>query len=197
MSNKNSLFEEFADFQIVLTTHDEHWFGILQSMAQARGDAGKWIFKRIARWTLHGGPESAAFESTGSFIEANLTEEAYRELGGPLRLVLEDFLKRVAAKLGLKVNYKFDGKYTSGDFTISGIQNEIRRELIAKTPGEEEAIKRDLGRVFGQGDLINFLSHDNPGRLEVTLAQTTDFVEGLKALTKRCQDNQIIRGVGP
>jgi hypothetical protein len=189
------LFEEFADFQIVLTTHDEHWFGILQSMAQARGDLGKWIFKRIARWTLHGGPESAAFESTWSFIEANLTEEAYRELGGPLRLVLEDFLKRVAAKISLKVNYKFDGKYTSGDFTISGIQHEIRRELIAKSPGEEEIIKREIGRVFGQGDLINFLSHDNPGRLEVTLEQTIDFVSGLKAVTKRCQDNQLMKGV--
>lgn len=190
------LFEEFADFQIVLTTHDEHWFGILQSMAGARGDLGKWIFKRIARWTLHGGPESAAFESTWSFIEANLTEEAYRELGGPLRLVLEDFLKRVAAKISLKVNYKFDGKYTSGDFTISGIQNEIRNELIAKSPSEEEDIKREIGRVFGQGDLINFLSHDNPGRLEVTLEQTIDFVSGLKALTKRCQDNKLMKGVG-
>jgi len=190
------VFEEFADFQILLTTHDEHWFGILQTMAQARGDLDKWIFKRIARWTLHGGPESASFESTWSFIDSNLTEDAYRELGGPLRLVLEDFLKRVAAKISLKVNYKFDGKYTSGDFTVSGIQNEIRKELIAKCPGEEEVIKRDVGRVFGQGDLINFLSHDNPGRLEVTLEQTIDFVSGLRALTRRCQDNQLIKGVG-
>ncbi len=189
------LFEEFADFQIVLTTHDEHWFGILQSLARARGDLGKWVFKRIARWTLHGGPESAAFECTWSFIDSNLTEDAYRELGGPLRLLLEDFLKRVAAKISLKVNYKFDGKYTSGDFTFSGIQNEIRKQLIAKSPGEEEVIKREIGRVFGQGDLINFLSHDNPGRLEVTLAQTIDFVAGIKALTKRCQDNQIIQWI--
>jgi hypothetical protein len=44
--------------------------------------------------------------------------------------------------------------------------------------------------------LINFLSHDNPGRLEVTLPQAKDFVTGIKALTKRCQENQMIKGVG-
>ncbi len=165
-------------------------------MAQARGDQGNWTFERIARWTVDDGPESAAFESTWAYIDANLTEQSYRELGGPLRLVLEDFLKRVAARTGLEVRYSFDGKYTSGDFVFAGIQNEIRKQLIDKTPADDPDIKRDIGRVFGTGDLINFLSHDNPGRLEVTLAQTVDFVLGLKALKKRCLDNQLMKGVG-
>jgi len=190
------LFEQFSDYQIVLTTHDEYWFGILQSMAQARGDQSKWIFKRIAGWTVDGGPESATFENTWSYIEANLNEDAYRELGGPLRLVLEDFLKRVAAKIGLEVRYNFDGRYTSGDFVMAGIHNEIRDQLISKTPSDEADIRREVGRIFGTGDLINFLSHDNPGRLEVTLVQTVDFVSALKSITKRCQDNQMIKGVG-
>jgi hypothetical protein len=30
----------------------------------------------------------------------------------------------------------------------------------------------------------------------VALPQAKDFVSGLKALTKRCQDNQLIKGVG-
>lgn len=190
------LFEQFSDYQIVLTTHDEYWFGILQSMAQARGVQSKWIFKRIAGWTVDGGPESAAFENTWAYIDANLNEDAYRELGGPLRLVLEDFLKRVAAKIGLEVRYNFDGRYTSGDFMMAGIHNQIRDQLISKVPGDESDIRREVGRIFGTGDLINFLSHDNPGRLEVTLLQTVDFVSALKSITKRCQDNQMIRGVG-
>jgi hypothetical protein len=189
-------FEEFEDFQLIITTHDEHWFGILQSMAQARGDQGKWFFKKIARWTVELGPESAIFESTWAYIEANLKEEGYRELGGSLRVVLEDFLKRVAEKLELKVKYKADGKYTSGDFWSCGIHDKIRDALVAKCPEEEANIKQEVGRVFGTGDLINFLSHDNPGRLEVTLPQAVDFVSGLKALTRRCQDNQLIKGVG-
>jgi hypothetical protein len=190
------LFEEFADYQIILTTHDEHWFGILQSMAQARGDQGNWGFNRIANWTLDRGPESAAFENTWSYIDENLNEDSYRELGGSLRLVLEDFLKRVAEKIDLKVKYKLDGRYTSGDFTHAGIQDVIRKQLIEQSPSEESDIKRDVGRVFGNGDLINFLSHDNPGRLEVTLSQTIDFVCGLKSLMDRCQRQKLMKGLG-
>jgi ubiquinone/menaquinone biosynthesis C-methylase UbiE len=118
-------------------------------------------------------------------------------LGGPLRVVLEGFLKRVAEKMEFKVKYKFDGKYTSGDFSVrAGIQNEIRKSLIAKSPAEEADITQDVGRVFGTGDLINFLSHDNPRRLEVTLPDAKDFVAGIKALTKRCQDNHLIKRIG-
>jgi hypothetical protein len=46
------LFEEFKDYQLVLTTHDEHWFRILQSSAQARGEQEHWRFSRFVRWTL-------------------------------------------------------------------------------------------------------------------------------------------------
>lgn len=189
------LFQEFADFQIVLTTHDEYWFNNLEAMAKARGEQGNWVFNKISRWTIDGGPESAAFESTWSYIDANLNEVTYRELGGPLRLVLEDFLKRVATKIELKVRYNFEGRYTAGEFVVAGVQAEILKQLLVKTPSEEAGIKTDLGRVFG-GDLINFLSHDNPGRLEVTFAQTKDFVDGLKSLTKRCEENKLIKGVG-
>ena len=111
-------------------------------------------------------------------------------------MILEDFLKRVADELEVKVRYKFDAKYMPGDFAAAGIQDAIRRKLVAKCPAEEANIKQDVGRVFGTGDLINFLSHDNPGRLEVTLPQARDFVNALKALTKRCEDNQMIKRIG-
>jgi hypothetical protein len=189
------LFEQFGDYQLLLTTHDEHWSQILQSSAQARGDQGKWRFSRIARWTVESGPESAAFEGTWDYIGANLTEESYRELGGPLRVVLEDFLKRVAAKIELEVRFNLDAKYTSGDFVHAGIHNEIRNRLLTATPAEEAGIKQDVTRVFGMGDLINFLSHDNPQRLEVTFEQASDFVSGLKSLTARCQAGKLIKGV--
>jgi hypothetical protein len=189
------LFEEFSDYQIVLTTHDEYWFTILQSMAQARGDKA-WVFKKISRWTLDGGPESAAYESTWEYIDANVTEDSYRELGGPLRLVLEDFLKRVAAKLDIEVKYNLEGRYTSGDFYVAGIHNEIREQLIRMNPSDEADITRDVGRVFGTGDLINFLSHDNPNRLQVTFTQTRDFVLGLKSLVDRCRENKLMKGLG-
>lgn len=190
------LLEEFSDFQIILTTHDDHWFGVFQSKVQARAEQSKWTFKRIVRWTVEHGPESAAYEGTWDWIESHLEENSYRELGGPLRLVLEDFLKRVGDKIELRVRYHIDGRYTSGDFTTAGIQKEILSKLVESDPSAEAEAKQDLQRVFGTGDLINALSHDNPARLEVTLSEAKDFVSSLRSLTQRCQQAKIIKGIG-
>jgi hypothetical protein len=188
------LFQEFADYQIVLTTHDEYWYDLLSTSARAWGIQGKWAFVKIEGWSIDSGPSLSEVDSSWEFVEAHLTEADYRELGGPFRLILEDFLKRTAAKLELKVKFKLDGKHTAADFVNSGIQDEIRDRLIKLTPTEETSIRTDVGRVFGQGDLVNFLSHDNPGRLEATFDQAKDFARGVRDLTKRCETHKIIKG---
>ena len=188
------LFQEFGDYQIVLTTHDEHWHDLLNSSARARGVQGKWSFMKVENWTVDSGPTLSEIDSSWEFVDAHLTEAEYRELGGPFRLILEDFLKRTAAKIEVKVKYKIDGKYTAGDFLHAGIQDTIRKALIEFAPADEAAICTDIARVFGQGDLVNFLSHDNLGRLEVTFDQAKDFVHGVRDLTKRCEDHKLIKG---
>lgn len=188
------LFQKFADYQIVLTTHDEHWHALLSSSARARGIQGKWAFVKVEGWCVDSGPSLSEVDSSWEFVDAHLTEADYRELGGPFRLILEDFLKRTASKLELKVKFKFDGKYTSGDFVNAGIQDVIRDTLIKMDSTEDSAIRTDVAHVFGQGDLVNFLSHDNPGRLEVTFDQAKDFVRGVRDLTKRCEIHKIIKG---
>jgi len=187
------LFQEFADYQIVLTTHDEHWHDLLNSSAVAWGIKGKWSFVKVESWTVDSGPAFSEVDGSWEFIDAHLTEAEYRELGGPFRLILEDFIKRSAAKLEVKVRFRIDGKYTAGDFVTAGIQNTIRNTLVKLAAAEETAICTDVGRVFGQGDLVNFLSHDNPGRLEVTFDQAKDFVQGLRDLTKRCEEHKLIK----
>jgi recombinational DNA repair ATPase RecF len=188
------LFQDFDDFQIILTTHDEHWYELLESSASAWGRQEKWKFVKVKGWSVDSGPTLSEIDGSWKFIDAHLTEEDYRELGGSFRLILEDFLKRVATKLEVKVRYKIDGKYTSGDFVFAGIHDVIRDKLIVVEPESEKAICTDVGRVFGQGDLINFLSHDNPGRLEVTFGQARDFVKGVRELTKRCEVHKLIKG---
>lgn len=188
------LFQEFADYQIVLTTHDEHWHDLLNTSARAWGIQGKWAFIKVEAWSVDSGPSLSEVDSSWDFVDAHLTETDYRELGGSFRLILEDFLKRTAAKLEFKVKFKLDGKYTVGDFVNCGIQDSIRDTLIKLTPTEETSIRTDLGRVFGQGDLVNCLSHDNPGRLEITFDQAKDFVRGVRDLTKKCEIHKIIKG---
>lgn len=188
------LFQKFGDYQIVLTTHDEHWHDLLNTAARAWGIQGKWAFVKVEGWSIDSGPSLSEVDGSWEFVDAHLTEADYRELGGPFRLILEDFLKRTAAKLEVKVKFKIDGKYTAGDFVSVGIQDEIRNTLIKMVPTDDAVIRTDVGRVFGQGDLVNFLSHDNPGRLEVTFDQAKDFVRGVRDLTKRCETHKIIKG---
>lgn len=187
------IFQEFSAYQVVLTTHDEHWHELLHSSARAWGVQEKWTFLKIEGWTVDDGPVVSIVDSSWSFVDAHLTELEYRELGGPFRRIFEDFCKRTAAKLELKVRFNIAGRYTGGDFVAAGIQDTIRDALVKSTPLEEVSIRTDVARVFGQGDLINSLSHDNPDRLEVTLDQAKDFVRGLRDLTKRCQDHKLIK----
>lgn len=188
------LYSEFQDYQIILTTHDEHWHELLVSTAIARGVQGNWRYTKLEGWSVEAGPVLSVVESSWEFIDGHLTEDKYRNLGGPFRRVTEDFLKRTAAKLELKVKFKPDGDYTGGDFVNAGIQNVIRDKLVMLDQANEAGILTDIGRVFGQGNFINDLSHDNPGRLEITFDQARDFVAGLKSLTKRCEDHNLIKG---
>jgi energy-coupling factor transporter ATP-binding protein EcfA2 len=188
------LFTEFRDFQIILTTHDEHWNELLQSSAQAMGLQKQWRYIQINGWAVDTGSVLSVSDSSWEFITANLTEANFRNLGGPFRVVLEDFLTRVAAKIELKVQFKLDGKYTAGDFVNAGIADALRKPLVKADPANEAAIGVDLARVLGQGNLINFLSHKNPGRLEVTFDQARDFITGLRSLLARCEAHKLIKG---
>ncbi len=188
------LFSEFKDFQIILTTHDDHWNELLQSSARAMGLQNQWQYVQINGWTVDSGPVLSVTDNSWEFITENLTEDKYRNLGGPFRVVFEDFLARTAAKIELKVRFKSDGKYTSGDFVLAGIADELRKLLVKADPSSEADFEIEMARVLGQGDLINFLSHNNPGRLEVTFDQARDFVSGLRNLLIRCEQHKLIKG---
>ena len=188
------LYSEFQDFQIVLTTHDEHWHDLLASTAQARGVQSDWRYIKLQDWTLETGPILSVVETTWDFINSHLTEADYRNLGSPFRFVIEGFLKRTAAKLELKVKFKSNGNYTSGDFVFAGIQNKVRDELVKLDKTNKADILNDISKVFGQANFINDLSHDNRGNLDITFDQAKDFAEGLKSLIKRCEDHNLIKG---
>ena len=119
------------------------------------------------------------------------TSSAPKDLRAEL---FEDFLTRTAARFKLKVKFKFDSRHSAGDFLSCGIQGVIRDRLIKLAPTEEAAIRTNVSRVFGQGGLVNFLSHDNPGRFEVTFDQAKDFVRGVRDLTTRSEEHKLIKG---
>lgn len=188
------LLSDFQQFQIILTTHDEHWHDLLLKAARAQGLQGKWTSIKLEGWTVELGPVLSKVKGSWDYINEHLTEPEYRNLGGPFRDVIEDFLRRTAAKIELKVRFKNDGKYTVGDFTHAGIQDELRKKLIQSDENNEEDIRLSIARVFGQEDLINFLSHRGERRLEISFAEAKDFVSGLRRLTEYCEKHRLIQG---
>ena len=94
----------------------------------------------------------------------------------------------------LRIPYRRDCLHTIHDFIRGGVEKGIRKGLIESTPRQEEKIKQDLAKVF-DAQLMNALAHEGERRLEVSLSQTSDFVKGLRDLTKRCEAAGIIKGV--
>ena len=188
---RDLLLAEFQHFQLILTTHDETWFMQLQDGVRARGDAKDWRFLRLANWTVETGPETSEFEATWAFVHENLSDPEHRELGGSLRCLLEDFLKRVAEGLNLLVRYRRDGRYSTGDFIIAGVDKALRDALVKQDPSAEEDIKQAVVHVFGS-EVINAMSHEGDRRLEVPLSEVRDFVAGLESLAQKAREAKIL-----
>ncbi|MFN9800074.1 MAG: hypothetical protein ACK54P_08665, partial [Bacteroidota bacterium] len=140
------LMQEFGEYQIVLTTHDEYWFELLASISKALGVEGNWSFQKLEGWNIDTGPSIRLADDAWVAISERLDEGQYRSLGGPFRVVLEDFMKRVAAKLELRVRFKYDGKYTAGDFIAAGIQSELQRELKRAQSDKSTEIETEIIR---------------------------------------------------
>lgn len=193
---RDLLLSEFDQFQLIITTHDEFWVDQIREAVIARGEGNRWRFLRFVNWTLDGGPETAELDVTRDFIHDNLTDPKYRELGGALRLVTEDFLKRLAEGMKLKVTYRRDGRHTVGDFNTSGVVNDLRRALIKADPAEESQIKIELSHVFGT-QLINALSHEGDRRMDVPLPEVRDYVSALESIIERAATGRLLKGVSP
>jgi hypothetical protein len=189
------LLEEFTDYQLVVTTHDEVWFQQFNDSLVARGETHGWRLLRIANWRLETGPETAAFELTWAFIQEHLKEPDFRNLGGPLRCVFEDFLKRVAEKIKLEIVYRQDNLHTAADFTNKGLHGAITAALLKADVVCAASLQHTMSLVFGNSGLINALSHHGDRRLEVPLPEVVDFVAGLKTLSDLCAKAKIIKGV--
>jgi hypothetical protein len=187
------LLQEFSDYQLILTTHDEAWYQSLQAKVHAieRGDA--WRFQQITNWTRQDGP-GASLESAWQYVHGQLTPETFRYLGGPLRLLFEEFLKAVAERLEVPVHYRRSGRYTAGDFlTQTPLRAELRKALLRADPESAAAVEDEYLKVFGNSGLLNELSHDRGGPLSARFADVADFARRLQRLEERCRRCGILR----
>jgi len=187
------LLEEFSTYQLIVTTQDEQWARDFQDALVASGLQGDWVIRKFVRWSLASGPDTEKLEMTWKFIEENLTEPDFHQIGGALRCVFEDFLKRSSEALELRVRYSRGGRYTPGDFITAGLPKNLRKKLEASDDWSEEEVQQKMRRVFGT-HVTSALSHEGERRLTTCLSETADFVSALKELTKMTRQAGVLKG---
>jgi hypothetical protein len=151
----NLLFEKFADYQIILLTHENEWYQYVSQLAKRKS----WLINEI-KWD----------EATGThidnnptdlreFIETNLSKGNVNILGNPIRKYLEHTLKDICSNLEVKVNFRYN------DINEKRMADELLNELKSKINRSSNELKSQItiiDRITSSNILGNLLSHDNP-----------------------------------
>ncbi|WP_158730239.1 MULTISPECIES: AAA family ATPase [unclassified Flavobacterium] len=150
------LFEKFAEYQIILLTHEQEWFtNIVSPLAKKKG----WLTNEI-KWTETKGThiEEEPIE-TRTFIENSIANSNIENLGNPIRIYLEHFLKEICLNLDVKVSFRLNDKNEKR--MVDELIGEIKSRINGKS--SELKVKIPIIERVGNSALMgNLLSHDNP-----------------------------------
>ncbi len=148
------LFEKFADYQIILLTHESEWFQYISQLAKRK----QWIIKEIKWNEKDGAFVDATPLELKEVIETNLISGNIEILGNAIRKYLEHFLKEVCKSLEVRVVFKFNNE------NEKRMPDELLNELKSKIDKCSNGLKAQipiLERVSNSTILTNLLSHDN------------------------------------
>jgi hypothetical protein len=149
------LFEKFADYQIVLLTHEEQWFQYVRQIAKKNN----WLINEI-RWTEAKGTHlDESPNDLKELIEYSIANGNISLLGNPIRKYLEHILKSICLNLEVKLSFRFN------EVNEKRMPDEMLSELKSKINKSSTELKGKLpiiDRLANSSLLGNLLSHDNP-----------------------------------
>jgi hypothetical protein len=148
------LLERFADYQIILLTHEREWFSYVKELAKRKS------------WHIH---EIKWSESEGTHLEPDasdlrelivhqITNNQEAQLGNTIRRYLEQILKNICFLLEAKTSFRFNDQNEKR--MSDELLNELR-SLINKKSNGLKAQMAIIDRVANSNVLGNLLSHDN------------------------------------
>jgi hypothetical protein len=163
------LAEEFADWQVILTTHDRVFATLARKILRG------WKFMTIATWTPAGGPIFADGNSR-ELLRARLAEgRSAAELGGLARVALEQGLSLPLEKLGLEIRFDPLGRYSAHEYLVA-----LRRGL--KERKSALATMPVLPRMEADSYMVNLGAHDRPASPALTTEELRRLVDDLTEL---------------
>ncbi len=171
------LEEEFKDWQILLLTHERHWFEMIKKELAPLG----WILSQVD-WDHENGVQlSGVPEDLRKLI--SLKRSQGHDVENDLRTLLEKILKEICFDLQVKMAFCYNDR--NEERMVGELLSELRRTLNEKAP-----VLKDHP-ILKQIDTSNLLgtmgSHDSPketskGDIDVALED----IEKLEALF-RCE----------
>jgi recombinational DNA repair ATPase RecF len=166
------IFNEFADHQIIITTHDPIWFEYLKSFAQTSGR--KFAMRRIASWTLENGPQLGDHLSDYEWLRAPVGALARpQDRAAKAGRLLEQLLQGCCDGISAPVPFSIRGDYTIGPLWDSFFSR------AKKFPGFETKAVGTLLEIHETKEVRNFGAHWNDWSQQLTDAEATRFATAI------------------
>ena len=126
------LLNEFSEWQIIITTHDEIWFEEFRRHQQAYKAEGKFSNLRITGWSLDEGPLIEGCRSSWEQIESKLGDADKKGAGNAGRQYLEWVLRELCITSQTSLPAKRHPRYTA-DEMLPPLQDRLTKLLPEKT----------------------------------------------------------------
>lgn len=171
------LFQEFGDYQFLITTHDYVWFEELRAHQRAYGKEHLFINLQILDWSLDGGLRLDRYKPRWERIEEKLANGDKDGAAADTRKALEWFLYEMCLATETPVALRRDGKYVVSDLHDPFVKRV--KKLVPEVYTSNESVFRDLraNGIFG-----NLLVHNNPRAANASLSEVRNFVSAVRAL---------------
>lgn len=148
------LLERFADYQIILLTHESEWFSYVKELAKRKS----WHIHEI-KWSEKEGTHlEPGMNDLKELIIYQIANNQEAQLGNSIRRYLEQILKNICFQLEAKTSFRFN------DQNEKRMSDELLNELksvIGKKSADLKAQMAIIDRVANSNVLGNLLSHDN------------------------------------
>lgn len=172
------LFEEFKNYQLVITTHDSIWYEQLCAAERACGISGNCKNMEIVKWTLESGPQIEPYKPHWESILNRINNGDKTGAGEEGRIYLEWLLKRICLNTQTPVILKME------KYTIADLYEPAKKRLLAIMTDSD--YKQMLQDAFSELDSIslmgNLLSHDNSDAGNASIEEVTRFCYAVHAI---------------
>lgn len=170
------LLTRFADYQLIVTTHDALWFEEFIHIARALRYSALAPL-RITSWSLEDGPRWAPWVDRWSDMRTKAAADDKQGAASLARHALEGLLFKLAVNLQASIVLRADGRYDVGSLLEPVLAR--ARKLYARF---EDDHREALTQFRSTALLGNLLTHNNPIAAGTSRQEVIDFVEAVAGL---------------